>query len=225
MIRWIRESPRIIFDCFCICIEWVRGLYCLSRLSGPIVTLFGGKEVQQDHIYAKQAYGLAAQFVEHGMSILTGGGPGIMQAANCGALAQAKRSNIKRPCSMGVSLRKLDGDFKNPCSPVIFVSYFFLRKWFLMHYSCGFVLFPGSFGTADEFFELLNLQVLNLGKTEKLERLPVVLFGVSYWKPLVDWYVHSGIASGFIKEEYRNLFVLTDDINEAFDCVRKSCRR
>ncbi len=217
-MKWIKASFSIFWSSFITSIQAIRVLYYMSRLSGPIITVFGGTEVDQDHIFSKKAYELAGKCVAQGMSILTGGGPGIMLAANCGAQAQAKKENIKKPTTIGVGVRGLDKGFVNTCAKRFNLHNFFIRKWFLMQCSRGFIIFPGGIGTVDEF-----LEVLNLIKLEKIKPVPVVLFDVAYWQPLIEWFMESGIEHGFIKPEHQKLFIITDDIDQALDFVRKGC--
>ena len=100
--------------------QLMRGLHKLSRLHGPIVSIFGGKGVGKENIYSEATYKLSGQLIEKGFSIITGGGPGIMAAANCGALDKAKSLGLKKMRTLGISVRGVDIGFKNPCADVFF---------------------------------------------------------------------------------------------------------
>ena len=217
--NWFFECIRLFGQSFKVGFQFIYGRYTLSRLPSPIISIFGGKGADLESAYAQQAYQFAAHCVAAGISVLTGGGPGLMEAANCGAYEKSKQEQLKQLRTLGVGVRGIDEDFINPCAPLVKVDYLFIRKWLLMRYSCAFVIFPGGIGTADEFFDLLNLM-----KLKRMKRVPVVLVGSSYWQPLVNWYEQSGMAQGFIKQEYRDLFSVVDDTNEAFSIVHNACK-
>jgi len=192
----------------------VSGAWRLSYLSKPRVTIFGGSRVGQKTEFAQKAFHLAEKFVHHGVSVLTGGGGGVMHAANCGAISKTK-SYTK---SVGIGVEEL-GEGKNPCVQQYFVlKYFFARKWLLTRYSNAFVIFPGGFGTMDELAE-----VLTLIQTKKLPRNPVILVGKEYWKDFLEWLHFSALSHGLIKKEDLELFKMTDDIDEAFSIVQNEC--
>lgn len=188
------------------------GTYRLSRLQQPIVAVFGGGGAYYKGKYAKWAYQFSEKMVSRDHSIITGGGPGVMEAANCGASEHAKD---KKKATLGIRVYGVDGDFSNKCAPTIEVDYFFIRKWLLTHYSCGYVLFPGGVGTVDEFFEVINLM-----KLKKIQKSPVVLVGVEYWKDLIHWYDHA-FESELIQEPLRHLVTITDDIDLAVETIIK----
>lgn len=192
-------------------------LYKMSRMQGQIISMFGGKGVAIDHAYAKSAYDLASLCVQHELSILTGGGPGIMEAANCGATSTDRRDK-KQTLTLGLGVAGVDADFVNPCVKVIRVCDMFIRKWLLIRYSSAFVIFPGGIGTAAELFAMLDLV-----KLRKLPQRPVVLIGSAYWQPLVDWYAQA-IKFGTISARCADFFVVTDDINEALRLLHPTCK-
>ncbi len=214
--NWFFEWIRIYYELTVARWNFFKALHAVSRLKTPIITvfggtMFGGKGSSYENNYEKEAYELARKCVEHGFSILTGGGPGIMEASNCGAASIAKKRTL------GISVQGIDKDYKNPCAAVVHVSDFFVRKWLLMRYSSGFIIFPGGIGTAEELFELLNR--MKYGKTPEL---PVVLIGTKYWHSLVDWYKNSGLKYGIIPEQCSHYLRITDDINEAFKIVNSN---
>lgn len=196
--------------------EFAIGSWRLSKLEAPFITIFGGKNIIETEEPAQRAHVIAAALVDHGYAVVTGGGPGIMVAANCGAQQKAIALNKKGLWTLGIGVRGVDTGYKNPCAPVYFTSNFFTRKHLLIYKSSGFVIFPGGIGTLDEFFE-----VLNLVKTGKIAPVPIILVDKQYWKPIIDWYYNSGIESGFILKEHAKLFAIADDPHEV--CVFLSC--
>ncbi len=210
---WITESIEMFVQSIYGGMQLGYGIYRLSRLRGPIVSIFGGKWVDGEHGYAKQAHKLAGQLVGHGFSILTGGGPGIMSAANCGAQEKKEQLDIKEECTLGIGVVGVDTDFVNPCASVMRMRYFFVRKRLLINYSSAIVVFPGGIGTVDELFEVLNLQ-----KFSKTNLIPVILVDRSYWQGLIDWYDQS-VSQGIIRPEYGNLFTVTDNLDEVYSLI------
>ncbi len=199
--------------------QLMRGLYKISCLHGPIISIFGGKGLGRENAYSEHAYKLAGQLVEHGFSIVTGGGPGIMEAASCGAVDKQKSLKLSGMRTLGISLYDLDRGFINPCSDVFFTDYFFIRKRLLFRYSCGFVIFPGGIGTADELFDLLNLI-----KAKKMKQVPVILFGTKYWHQLINWYEYA-IDQGFILPEFKSMFTVVDSVDHAYTVINAHCSK
>ena len=203
----------LFFDLFKGFWQLLYGVWRISKLPHPIVSIFGGARLKKEDPYFSQAFELGKKFVEDDISVLTGGGPGVMEAANCGA-AQAGANGR----SIGISVSNL-GEAHNTCAQEAFeVNYFFARKWLLTHYSAAFIIFPGGFGTLDELAE-----VLTMIKTKKMPRVPIILFGVEYWKPFVYWVEHEAIKHGLIDKQDLKLFTLTDDLDQAFCVVRDEC--
>ena len=187
----------------------------MFRLPAPRVSIFGGARLKTDDAYFKQASEVADRLVDAGISVLTGGGPGVMQAASCGAFQSAEAKGK----SMGISVKDL-GEGKNPCThEYLELDYFFARKWLLTRYSVGFVVFPGGFGTLDELAE-----VLTLIQTKKLARVPIVLIGEEYWGAFVSWIKDEAIDHGLISVEDLALFTVTDNLEQAFCVLRDECK-
>ncbi len=185
------------------------GVYRISKLKYPVIGIFGGTAAYENGKYFILAEAFAKKCAENGMSVITGGGPGIMKAANCSAYeVDGKKA------SLGIGVEGVDEDFKEECIPLVTVDYFFARKWLLTRYAQSFVFFPGGIGTMDEFFE-----VLNLVKLHKMEKAPVVLIGCDYWKGITQWYQHA-FDYEFITAAPQSSFVITDDIDEAFNVIR-----
>jgi len=192
------------------------GAWKLSGLAQPRVTIFGGARLGQKTKFAQQAFDLAQLLVEKGIPVLTGGGSGVMHAANCGAIA--KKSGKVR--SVGIGVREL-GEGKNPCVQEYFeLEYFFARKWLLTRYSMAFVIFPGGFGTMDELAEILTLM-----QTKKLAKLPIIMVGVDYWRDFMEWVTEKAIPNGLIPKEHVELFIITDDLNKVFSILKEECDR
>lgn len=216
-MNWLVEAIRLVRMSGKAGWQLVWGLYHLSRLKSPIVSIFGGKGAWERGTYVEQASRFARTCVEHDISVLTGGGPGIMEAANCGAFHERKRLKKGRVHTLGISVKGLDVKHANPCARVIHVDRFFIRKWLLIRYSCGFVIFPGGIGTVDELFHTLNL--IKLGR---IKRVPIVLIDVAYWQPVMTWYRDHAIAKEFVRAELKDIVTITDDIDYAFNFLARS---
>jgi uncharacterized protein (TIGR00730 family) len=186
--------------------EFVKGFRVLHFV-GPCITIFGSARFKEDHPYYIQTRELAGKIARTGFTIMTGGGPGAMEAANRGAKDVGGRSvgcNIVLPFEQSPN-PYLDR-FTN-------IKYFFVRKVLLLKYSYGLVAVPGGFGTLDELFE-----VLTLIQTTMIKKYPVVILGKEYHKNLIA-YMDTMIEQGTISEEDMHLFLLTDDIDEAVEFI------
>lgn len=193
----------------------IHGVWKLSKLNPPVVSVFGGSKLQQEHSYAVKAGELSKKLMSKGISVITGGGPGIMEAANCGAFNQAER----RGKSIGITVHGLLAEKPNTCiDESIQTHYFFARKHLLTHFATAFAIFPGGYGTMDELFEILTLM-----QTHKLKRVPVVLFEKKYWQPLIDW-VQVAQKEGLLLKEDADLIFITDSVDEAFDHLQHHCQ-
>ncbi len=182
--------------------EVVSGFEQLSRV-GRAVSIFGSARTPEDHPYYELARKTAYRLSQAGLAIITGGGPGIMQAANQGAREQGG-------LSVGCNIELPHEQYSNPYLDIdVDFRYFFVRKLMLVKYSQAFIILPGGFGTMDELFEALTL-----AQTHKIERFPIILMGRDYWKGLVDWLHRTMLADGWISPADPNLFSLTDDPEE-----------
>ncbi len=188
--------------------EFVAGFDTLAEIA-PAVTMFGSARVGEDDPMYKAARELARRLAEAEFAVITGGGPGIMEAGNRGAVDAGGVSvgvNIELPFEQGMNQYvEIAVDFR----------YFFVRKVMFVKYATGFVIFPGGFGTLDELFEALTLI-----QTGKIHNFPVVLFGSSYWSGLIDWVRATMLAEAKISPEDLNLLVVTDSVDEALDIIR-----
>ena len=190
--------------------EFVAGFDTLASI-GAAVTIFGSARVAEDDPMYQASRELARRLVEHQFAIITGGGPGIMEAGNRGAVDGGGVSvgcNIELPFEQGMNeYVEISVDFR----------YFFVRKMMFVKYASAFVIFPGGFGTLDELFESLTLI-----QTGKIHNFPVVLFGSAYWKGLINWLCDTMLAEGKISPEDLKLLVVTDSVDEAVQII-KSC--
>ena len=183
--------------------EFIEGFESLSSITAG-VTIFGSSRTKKESPYYKAATEVAYILAKKGFSIITGGGPGIMEAANLGAYKAGGISvgcNIELPCEQ----------IPNPYQTVsLRFRYFFVRKMMFVKYSEAFIIFPGGFGSMDEFFESITLV-----QTGKIERFPIILFGSRYWQGLVQWIQSAMVNEGCISKEDLSYMILTDSPKEA----------
>jgi uncharacterized protein (TIGR00730 family) len=179
--------------------EFVEGFDTLAEI-GPAVSIFGSARTTPDDPMYKAAEEVAALAARAGLTVITGGGPGIMEAANKGA-AEAEGLSI----GAAIELPLEEGSNRFVTLPLQF-RYFFVRKTMFAKYANGFAFFPGGFGTLDEMFEILTLI-----QTTKLDPMPIVLFGSDYWQGLIEWLRSSMLGTGKISSADLELFTLTDD--------------
>ena len=192
--------------------EFVEGFDALADV-GPAITIFGSARVGRRNRYYSAARQLAAQLGKQGYAIITGGGPGIMEAANHGARDAGALSigcNIELPFEQGLNeFVDLGMEFR----------YFFARKTMFVKYAIGFVIFPGGFGTLDELFESLTLI-----QTGKVQHFPVVLYGKDYWSGLLEWIRAKPLYEAKISPDDLRLLTLTDDVDEACAAITRHRR-
>jgi uncharacterized protein (TIGR00730 family) len=198
--------------------QLIYGVWKVSRLPEPIITVFGGSRLKQEDFYAKQAHILAHRLAKENMSVITGGGPGIMQAASCAVTEEEAKAIRTR--TLGITVAGLlKKEPINRCAKEhIVVEYFFARKWLMINFSVAFAIFPGGFGTMDELSEVATLM-----QTQQLPGVPIVLIGVEYWQPFMDWLINSALKNGLIAKKDLNLIHVTDDLNEAFNVLKGRC--
>jgi uncharacterized protein (TIGR00730 family) len=207
---FIREDPWRIFR---IMAEFVDSFQTMSQV-GPAVTIFGSARTKPDHKYYRAAQEIAKELAKHNLAVVTGGGPGIMEAANKGAEKNGGKSvglNIELPHEQN------SNRFSN--IPVHF-HYFFARKVCFVKYSLGFVFMPGGFGTLDEFFE-----VLTLVQTQRIPQFPLILFGCEHWKGLIAWMKTRLEKDKLISPGDLDLVKITDDVDEVIAIIRDYERR
>jgi uncharacterized protein (TIGR00730 family) len=188
--------------------EFLEGFETVARLPKPGVTLFGSARVNEGHPAYESAREVGRRFAEAGFTVVTGGGPGVMEAANRGAKEGGG-------LSVGFNIALPHEQQSNPYLDVgVTFRHFYVRKTMFVKAAEGFVIFPGGFGTLDELFESLTLI-----QTGKILDFPVVLFDSDYWSGLVDWLHARLLAERMISPEDETLLVLTDDPGEAVDTV------
>jgi uncharacterized protein (TIGR00730 family) len=188
--------------------EFVEGFDALAAI-GPAVTVFGSARVDEDSDTYRMAREIGRRLAEAGYAVITGGGPGAMEAANRGCQEGGGLSvgcNIELPHEQGLNpYTDLEVEFR----------YFFARKTMFVKYADGFVILPGGFGTLDELFESLTLI-----QTGKIEHFPVVLVGRDHWRGLLDWIRHAVLPAGAIEAADLDLVRITDDPAEVVSIIR-----
>ncbi len=209
-LRFQHEDPWRIFR---IMAEFVDSFDTLSQL-GPAITVFGSARTKPKDPYYLASVELAKRLAKENFAVITGGGPGIMEAANKGA-KQGKGKSV----GLNIELPHEQTGNKYSNIPIDF-RYFFARKVSFVKYSMGFVYMPGGFGTLDEFFE-----VVTLVQTRKITHFPLILFGKEYWTGLISWMKKTLDQGGFISKGDLDLFTLTDSVDEAIEQILSYRRR
>lgn len=194
---------------FKVMAEFVDGFEKMAKI-GPCVSIFGSARTKSEDPIYKMAEEIASKLVRHGYGVITGGGPGIMEAGNKGAKAENGKSvglNIELPFEQGNNIY-IDPD------KLISFDYFFVRKVMFVKYSQGFIVMPGGFGTLDEFFEAVTLI-----QTSKIGRFPIVLVGKDYWGGLLDWIKGTMLGYGNISAKDLDLINLVETPTEAVKVI------
>ncbi len=207
---WVHTDPWRVLR---IQSEFVEGFGALAEL-GPAISVFGSARTQRDDPDYAAAERLGKALVDAGFAVITGGGPGVMEAANKGACESGGVS-----VGLGIELPFETGLNKYVDLGINF-RYFFARKMMFVKYAQGFVVLPGGFGTFDELFEALTLV-----QTQKVTSFPIVLVGSEYWQGLVSWIRQTVLAGGKISEPDLDMFRLTDDVDEAVTILVEAQRR
>ncbi|MCD6404604.1 MAG: TIGR00730 family Rossman fold protein [Planctomycetes bacterium] len=198
-----------VWRVFRIMAEFVEGFETLAPL-GPAVSIFGSARTKPGSQYYEKARNVAGLLAQAGFAVITGGGPGIMEAANRGAKDAGG-------VSVGLNITLPHEQKPNPHVTIqMDFHYFFARKMMFVKYANAFVIFPGGFGTMDEFFESLTLI-----QTNKITHFPVYLYGSEYWKGLLDWIKAHMLAESCISPEDLDIFVMTDSEDEIVEDVAR----
>jgi len=205
--EWVHTDPWRVLR---IQAEFVEGFGALAEL-GPAVSIFGSARTSTDDPIYEKTRQIAEKLCRRGYGVITGGGPGVMEAANRGASECGGVS-----VGLGIELPHEQG-LNEWVDLGINFRYFFVRKTMFVKYAQGYVVMPGGFGTMDELFEALTL-----AQTQKVTSFPIVLFGTEYWGGLIDWLRDTMLHSSKINEPDLDMLKLTDDVDEAvefFDAV------
>ncbi len=208
---WNQIKTQDSWSVFKIMAELVDGYETLSRI-GPCVSIFGSARTKPTHRYYKLAEEIAYLLTKKGFGIITGGGPGIMEAANKGAHFGGGKS-------VGLNISIPTEQYANPFidpDKLLTFDYFFVRKVMFMRYAQGYIVLPGGFGTLDELFEAITLI-----QTHKLVSFPIVMVGKDYWKGLIDWIHETMLAENNISANDLNIFTLVDTAEEAVNVIEE----
>lgn len=201
---WDETITKDSWMVFRVMSEFVDGYEKMARI-GPCVSIFGSARLKEDNFYYKMAVDIAQKITEIGFGVITGGGPGIMEAGNRGANGHGK--------SIGLNIELPFEQHFNPYVDKgynINFDYFFVRKVMFVKYSQGFVVMPGGFGTLDELSEALTLI-----QTNKIGKFPIVLVGSEFWSGLLDWFKSTLLKEGLIAEKDLELFRVVDSAEDA----------
>lgn len=194
---------------FRIMAEFVEGFETLSGL-GPAVAIFGSARTKKGNRFYQKAERLAHLLVKEGYAVVTGAGPGIMEAANKGAAESGGKS-------VGLNIELPMEQTPNPYANILLsFHYFFCRKVMFVKYAKAFFIFPGGFGTLDEFFESTGLI-----QTQRIHPFPVILIGKKYWQGLLAWFKKSLVANHYISKKDMKIFHIVEEPDEAIDVLRK----
>jgi uncharacterized protein (TIGR00730 family) len=207
--NWNETRTNDSWGIFKVMSEFVAGYDTLSKI-GPCVSIFGSARTPETDKYYILAQEIASKLAKKGYGVISGGGPGIMEAANRGAQHGGGPSvglNIELP------FEQHDNPYIDKDKNIDF-EYFFVRKVMFVKYSQGFIVMPGGFGTLDELFEAMTLI-----QTHKIGRFPIVLVGKNYWGGLIDWIKNVMLVEQKINKEDLNLFLLVDTADEAVDRI------
>lgn len=198
---------------FRILSELVEGFETLHGI-GPAISIFGSSRLKEDNFYYQEAMKVAQLLSQSGFSIITGGGPGIMEAANRGA-------KMGKGKSIGLNIEIPHEQHPNPYLDIsISFRYFFLRKLMFIKYASGFIIFPGGFGTLDELFEALTLV-----QTGKIKSFPIILYSKTYWETLLEWFVTTPKTTGTINIEDFKYFQILDKPQDVCNYLRNHLLR
>ncbi len=207
--NWVEIKSNDSWGTFKIMSEFVQGYERLARL-GPSVSVFGSARTKPNTKYYKIAEDIGAKLTQHGYGVITGGGPGIMEAANKGAKATGGKSI---GCNIKLEFEQQPNKYIDPDNILTF-DYFFVRKVMFMKYSQGFIVLPGGFGTFDELFESITLI-----QTGKIARFPIIMVGKSYWHDMINWIKDKVLRENNISPDDLDIYHLVDTADEAVNTI------
>jgi uncharacterized protein (TIGR00730 family) len=210
--EWMQLKAENSWTIWKMVAEFVEGFERLNKI-GPCVSIFGSARTKPDHPFYELTVNVARRMSEEGYGVITGGGPGIMEAANKGA-------HMDKGVSVGLNI---DLPFEQGYNPYIMpdkvfnFNYFFIRKVMFVKYAQAFIVMPGGFGTLDELFE-----VMTLTQTKKISRCPIIFMGTEYWGGLLDWIKGTMLEKfAYISPEDPFLYELTDDIERVVTIINE----
>jgi len=209
--NWSEVKAESSWLMFKIMSEFVEGFDKMPKI-GPCISIFGSARTKPDEIYYQKAERMAMKLVDEGYGVITGGGPGIMEAANKGAQEAGGKSvglNITLPHEQKPN-EYIDIDKS------IDHNFFFVRKVMFVKYAQAFIIFPGGLGTMDELFE-----VFTLVQTNKIDKIPIVLYGSDFWGGLKDWIIKTMKGTGYISDGDENLLEIVDSTDAAMEIIKK----
>lgn len=206
---WSEIKSNDSWSIFKIMAEFVEAYDKMAK-AGPCVAIFGSARTKEDHPHYLQAVEIAEKLARTGYGVITGGGPGIMEAANKGA---KQGGGVSVGLNIDLPFEQFHNQYIDRDHFLEF-DYFFVRKVIFVKYSQAFVVLPGGFGTLDELFEAMTLV-----QTKKIAKRPIVLLGTAYWKGLFDWVENTQLKERYISEADLSLFKLTDSTDEAVQFI------
>ncbi|KTC79125.1 putative lysine decarboxylase [Legionella cherrii] len=218
-------SFRLLGRVFRVFYQNIKASYQITKMPTPIVAILGSSKAKQEGSYAQNARLLSRKLVEQKISILTGAGTGIMEAANRGA----SEANSSEKRSFGIAV----GAFKVQNNPflagTINVDYYLIRKILLLNYASGFIFFPGSFGTLDELFEIITMlrhkqvELYRINKNALPKKVPIILLGKEFWQPLLDWIISFPLKNNLLYHDDMKMIHITDDLEEVVNIIKECC--
>jgi uncharacterized protein (TIGR00730 family) len=207
---WQNKGNQNTWSVFKIMSEFVEGFEKLSDI-GPCISIFGSARTKETSPYYKDTVNLACKLTKKGYGIITGGGPGIMEAANKGA---KKGGGASVGLNIDLPFEQTPNKYIDPDKSIDF-NYFFVRKVMFVKYAQAFIIMPGGVGTLDELFETITLI-----QTEKIQKIPIILYGTDYWTGLLEWLKKVVLEKeNCINEKDLNNFILTDDLDQITDII------
>ncbi|MFM7644333.1 MAG: TIGR00730 family Rossman fold protein [Sphingomonadales bacterium] len=206
---WSEIKSNDSWSIFKIMAEFVEAYDKMAK-AGPCVAIFGSARTKQDHPHYLQAVEIGEKLARAGYGVITGGGPGIMEAGNKGA---KQGGGVSVGLNIDLPFEQFHNQYIDRDNYLEF-DYFFVRKVIFVKYSQAFVILPGGFGTLDELFEAMTLV-----QTKKIAKRPVVLLGTAYWQGLFEWVENTQLKEGYISEADLSLYKITDSTDEALQFI------
>ncbi len=216
---------RLLGRMFRIFYQNIKASHQIGKMPAPIVAILGSSKAKTGDNSVQNARLLAKKLVEQKISIITGAGTGIMEAANQGA----SEANSSEKRSFGIAVGAFNVQNNPFLADTINVDYYLIRKILLLNFSSGFIFFPGSFGTLDELFEIITMlrhkqvELYRINKNELPKKLPIILLGKEFWAPLLDWLINFPLKNNMLYHDDLKMIHITDDIDEAVQIIKECC--